>query len=403
MDRKATMNDVARAAGVGTMTVSRVLNGSAHVSNDTAERVYKAIKKLQYRPNEMARALRGLKTRTIGVIVPYLYDPFFATCAHAISTVAKARGYSVILATSNEDPESEGAEAQLMLQRHVDGLVVIPAESRHSHLKRPEFDQIPIVTLDRPGPDRRFDSVLVQNQTGARILTQHMISQHGHRRIAFLGLDKHLYTMKARFDGYRRAMVEAGLKPHASLQCSSREATAAVVAAMLREKEPPSALLGANNLTMRYILQALLDEGIRIPESLALAGFDDFELAEVLHPTLTVMRQPASDIGTVGAELLFDRLSGARVLKAARHVVLPVELVVRRSCGCTPVTMPRESRPIAVSESAVSPAIAPQRSGKDSGLETVSLPPKIRFPEKHRPGDANSPMALAGRLPLQEL
>src|ERR1700728_2093429 len=107
MDRKPTMNDVARVAGVGTMTVSRVLNASAHVSEETAARVYRAIDKLGYRPNETARALRGLKSRTVGIIVPYLYDPFFATCAHAINTVAKEKGYSVILTTSNEDPETE--------------------------------------------------------------------------------------------------------------------------------------------------------------------------------------------------------------------------------------------------------------------------------------------------------
>jgi LacI family transcriptional regulator len=334
MDRKPTMNDVARAAGVGTMTVSRVLNESAHVSTETAERVYKAIKKLGYRPNEMARALRGVKSRTIGVIVPYLYDPFFATCAHAISTAAKKKGYSVILATSNEDPEDEGAEAQLMLQRHVDGLVVIPAESRHSHLSGPEFDKTPIVTLDRPVPDRRFDSVLVQNQSGAKLAAQHLITEHGHKRIAFIALNKHLHTMKTRYEGYRRAMLEAGLKPQASFKCNSQEATSAIIADMLNEKDPPTALLSANNLTMRYILRALLDAGVKIPDTVALAGFDDFELAEVLHPTLTVVRQPAAELGTVAAGLLFNRLTEEWPPKTGREVVLPVELVVRRSCGC---------------------------------------------------------------------
>jgi LacI family transcriptional regulator len=336
MDRKPTMIDVARAAGVGTMTVSRVLNGSANVSAATAERVFKAINKLHYQPNEVARALRGLKTRTIGVIVPYLYDPFFAACAHAISSVAKARGYSVILATSNEDPEAEGAEARLMLQRHVDGMVIFPAAGQHSHLDRPEFNKLPIVTLDRPGPDPRFDSVLVENQAGATLLTEHLISVHGHKRIAFLGLDRHLFTIKARYEGYRRAMQAAGLKPEASFRCSSVEATRAAVSAMLKEEQPPTALLAANNLGMRYILRALLDEGVPVPESLALAGFDDFELAELLHPTLTVVRQSASEIGTVGANLLFERLSGARLPKTGRQVVLPVELIVRRSCGCHP-------------------------------------------------------------------
>src|SRR6201996_5056758 len=138
MERKPTMNDVARVAGVGTMTVSRVLNGSANVTEETAKRVYRAIEKLGYRPNEMARALRGLKTRTIGLIVPYLYDPFFATCAHAIGVAAKKKGYSMILSTSNEDPEIEGAEAHLMLQRHVDGLIVIPTETKNSQLVSPE-------------------------------------------------------------------------------------------------------------------------------------------------------------------------------------------------------------------------------------------------------------------------
>ncbi len=328
------MNDVARAAGVGTMTVSRVLNGSAHVSEETSQRVYKAIKKLGYRPNEMARALRGIKTRTIGVIVPYLYDPFFATCAHAISTAAKQKGYSVILATSDEDPEAEGAEAQLMLQRHVDGLVVIPAESRHSHLSGPEFSQIPIVTLDRPVPDRRFDSVLVENQSGAMLATRHLIEVHGHKRIAFIALHKHLHTMKSRHEGYRRAMLEAGLEPRASFKCASQKATSAEIAAMLRDRNPPTALISANNLTMRYILRSLLDANIAVPETLALSGFDDFELAELLHPTLTVVRQPAAELGTVAAGMLFSRLSGEPQPEQGREVILPVELVVRRSCGC---------------------------------------------------------------------
>jgi LacI family transcriptional regulator len=328
------MHDVARAAGVGTMTVSRVLNRSAHVSSETADRVYKAIQSLGYRPNEVARALRGLKTRTIGVIVPYLYDPFFATCAHAIGAAAKKKGYSVILATSNEDAEAEGAEAQLMLQRHVDGLVIIPAQSRHSHLTDAEFGKIPVVTLDRPAPDRRFDSVLVQNQSGTKLAVQHLIAEHGHKRISFIALNKHLHTMKTRYEGYRRAMIEADLEPQASFKCDSQEATAAVVAGLLQEKNPPTALMSANNLTMRYILRALLDSGIKVPETLALAGFDDFELAELLHPTLTVVRQPAAELGTVAAGLLFNRLAMERPPQTGKEVVLPVELVVRRSCGC---------------------------------------------------------------------
>src|SRR3984957_18450848 len=130
------MADVARLAGVGTMTVSRVLSGTVRVSEETARRVQNAIDQLGYRPIELARAFRGQRSRTIGLIIPYLYDPFFANCAHAVTTVAKEHGYSVISTTSNEDPETEFAEAEQMLQRHVDGLLAIPAPVRNSRMAR---------------------------------------------------------------------------------------------------------------------------------------------------------------------------------------------------------------------------------------------------------------------------
>jgi LacI family transcriptional regulator len=323
------------------MTVSRVLNESAPVSAEAAARVYRAIEKLGYRPNEMARALRGLKTRTIGIIVPYLYDSFFATIAHAINTVAKENGYSVILTTSNEDPDAEFTEAQLMLQRRVDGLIVIPADTHRSRLSRAEFDQTHIVTLDRPMQDRRFDTVLVQNQSGSKRAVQHLVSEHGHRRIVFIGLNRQLYTIRARFEGYRRAMIEAGLQPEPSFKCASQELTSAIIASVIKEKDPPTAFFCSNNLTTRYVLWSLLDLGVRVPEEVALIGFDDFELAEILHPTLTVVRQPVYEVGRVAAELLFDRLKRDEFPQDGNKIVLPVELILRRSCGCRP--QPRHS------------------------------------------------------------
>ncbi|HZD50065.1 MAG TPA: LacI family DNA-binding transcriptional regulator [Silvibacterium sp.] len=336
MDRKPTMNDVARVAGVGTMTVSRVLNESAPVSAEAAERVYRAIEKLGYRPNEMARALRGLKSHSIGVIVPYLYDPFFATIAHEINALARENGYSVILATSNEDSDLEFAEAQLMLQRRVDGLIVIPADAHRSRLSHAEFDKIHIVTLDRPMQDRRFDTVLVQNLSGSKRAVQHLIDEHGHRRIVYIGLNRQLYTMRARFEGYRRAMVEAALQAEPSFKCGTQKLTSAIISSLMREKNAPTAFFCSNNLTTRYALRALLDLSVRVPEEAALIGFDDFELAEILHPTLTVVRQPVDELGRVAASLLFDRLKRDEFPAEGNKVVLPVELVIRRSCGCRP-------------------------------------------------------------------
>ena len=195
--RKPTMSDVARLAGVGTMTVSRVLSGTVRVSAETTQRVQTAIEQLNYRPNVLARAFRGQRSHSIGLILPYLYDPFFAGCAHAVTTVAREHGYSVLITTSDEDPETEYTEADEMLQRHVDGLLVIPARIRQSRLTRSLFGKTPVVAFDRPVPDPSIDTVLVQNAIGSRRITEHLI-EHGHRNITFFALSRSLFTISTR-------------------------------------------------------------------------------------------------------------------------------------------------------------------------------------------------------------
>jgi LacI family transcriptional regulator len=328
------------------MTVSRLLNQSAHVTEETAVRVYNAIEQLNYRPNEMARALRGQKSRTVGIIVPYLYDPFFAMSAHAINTVARENGYSVILTTSNEDAETEYAEAQLMMRRHVDGLIVFPATRGTSYLGRPEFQSMNIIAVDRPLNDRRFSSVMVENRVGAELAIQHLITEHGHRRIAFAALNDHLFTFRTRLDGYNHAMRQAGLKPLPVLHCPTQEIASAVLLEALHGTEPPTALFTANGLTTRYALTALLDAGVRIPDDLALAAFDDFDMAGILRPRLSVVRQPAQELGRVAGDLLFDQMCNAEVPSQGTKVVLPVEWIARNSCGCNSSTsahLPKEA------------------------------------------------------------
>ena len=327
------MADVAKMAGVGTMTVSRLLSGSVTVSEATAKRIHRAIAKLNYQPNEVARALRGLKTKTIGVILPYLYDPFYAYCAHAIETVAKEHGYSVILTTSREDPEIEDREASEMLRRHVEGMVIIPAPQKKSYLERPEFRNACIVLLDRPSPLARFDSVVVDNECGAMLAVDHLI-EHGHERIVCAGLSKELFTLKSRYKGYRQSVARAKLKAEAYLDCSDPASIAPQLMKLLDRPNPPTAVFCANNLTMRYMLLALKEIGVAIPGDVAIAGFDDFELAEILNPTLTVVRQPCDEMGRVAAEMLFERMQSDEVPEAGEQRVLGVELVIRRSCGC---------------------------------------------------------------------
>jgi LacI family transcriptional regulator len=330
---KPTMSDVARLAGVGTMTVSRFLSGSAGVTEETARRVQMAVAQLRYRPNELARAFRGQRTNSIGLIIPYLYDSFFANCAHAVTTVAKEHGYSVIITTSNEDPDLEFAEAERMLQRHVDGLVLIPARSRQNRLTRSFFGKTPVVAFDRPVPDQQFDTVLVQNTAGAHRMTEHLI-EHGHKRIAFLGLSRDLFTINARFLGYRRAVQDAGLHEDSFFGCVSREDTLGWLSDRLKAADAPTAVFTSNTLATRYGLSSLVSMGIRIPGDIAVAGFDDFELAELTSPSLTVVRQPAQAMGRVAANLLLDRISRGELPQMGNRIVLPVEIVLRRSCGC---------------------------------------------------------------------
>jgi LacI family transcriptional regulator len=335
MNKKTRMIDVARLAKVGTMTVSRVLNNSASVSEATAKRVHAAIAQLDYRPNEMARALRGFKSKSIGLIVPSLADSFFAICANSINMIAQEHGYSMILTASNDNVETEFSEAKWMLQKHVEGLLVCPARTG-SRFADPLFQQTPIVSFDRPMLMSHVPSVLVENYAGARRGTEHLIQQHNHERIHFLGDSRKLYSIQTRLSGYKRALALANLSPQASLECASEDQIFDEVSRILGEKNPPTAFFCGNNLVSRGLIRSLRRLGVRAPHDVAIIGFDDLELADMLVPSLTVIRQPVEQLGTIAAEVLFDRLKTPAVKwsKSGNRTTLKVDLIIRSSCGC---------------------------------------------------------------------
>jgi len=334
MAGSARMIDVAKLAGVSAMTVSRVLNEGPNVTEGMRQRVFAAIEQLRYQPNELARSLREQRSRQIGVLVPYLFDPFFAICAHGISTVAKQHSYSVVLSTSNEDPQSEFDEASRMLRRNVEGLIIIPTHpsTSASLLLAHEFERLPIVTLDRPIEGGRFDSLLVENVHGARMGTQHLLDL-GHKRITYIGLPDSLYTMRMRHEGYAEAMEAANLKPRAVFLAGALDDSREVVRNLLSGARPPTAVFCANNLTTRHVLHSLQALNIHPPESVALVGFDDFETADLMRPGITVVRQPSELLGRAAAGVLFERLAAGGRAKVGKQTVLPVELIVRGSCG----------------------------------------------------------------------
>jgi LacI family transcriptional regulator len=325
------MRDVAKLADVSTMTVSRVLKGTVFVGEEARTRVLEAVAKLEYLPNEIARSLREQRTRQIGIIVPNLHDPFFATCANSISLVAKQHAYSTIITTSDEDPATELLEAKRMLRRHIEGLIIIPSPGK-SLATDPEFRNTPIVTLDRPISGSSFDRVVVENKHGAQQGVQHLID-HGHRRIACLSLSLDLWTMQQRLAGYRAAIQAANLKPDSHVVPESPESVLQTLRTLLARKSPPTAIFSCNNLITRNLLHAFATLNIRVPDQIAFLGFDDFETADLLNPPISVIRQPIDIMGRVGAELLFSKLTASTPEAKPKQIILPTELVIRHSCG----------------------------------------------------------------------
>jgi len=175
--------------------------------------------------------------------------------------------------------------------------------------------------------------VTVQNTAGSRRMIEHLV-EHGHKRIAFMGLSRNLYTINARFLGYRKALQEAGLEEDSFFGCESQEDTLRALEQRMRGPNPPTAVFTSNTLATRYVLLALGSLGVKIPSEVAFAAFDDFDMAELTSPSLTVVRQPAQEMGRVATNLLLDRISRGEVPQTGNKIVLPVEIVLRRSCGC---------------------------------------------------------------------
>ncbi len=322
------------------MTVSRVLKETPHVTDGLRTRVFAAMQELRYQPNELARSLREQRSRQIGIIVPYLYDPFFATCADAVSQVVKKQSYSIVLATSNEDPQAEFEEANRMVRRNVEGLIVIPAYcgSANSLLLSRDFERTPIVSLDRPiearkqGTPSRCDSILVDNKGGARKGVEHLLSI-GHKRIAYLGLSDGLYTMRMRRQGYNEAMKVAKLKSSSTFLSGALDDSLLAFRKLLSGRSRPTALFCANNLITRHVLHGLRNMNLQPPNPVAVIGFDDFETADLLYPGITVIRQPNEQLGSTAAQALFARIAKQESRQLGVSTILPVELIIRGSCG----------------------------------------------------------------------
>ncbi|TXS44717.1 LacI family DNA-binding transcriptional regulator [Streptomyces sp. t39] len=319
------MKDVAARAGVGLKTVSRVVNAEPGVTPDTERRVQEAIESLGFRRNDSARVLRKGRTASIGLVLEDLADPFYGPLSRAVEEVARAHGALLINGSSAEDPSREQELVLALCARRVDGLIVIPAGDDHRYLEPEIKAGVATVFVDRPAGRIDADAVLSDSFGGARSGVAHLIA-HGHRRIAFIGDQPRIHTAAERLRGYRAAMADAGLAiddSWVSLGSTAPERVRDAVAAMLAAPEPVTAILAGNNRVTVTVVRHLAT----CERPVALVGFDDIELADLLG--ITVIAQDAAALGRTAAERLFRRLDG--VHEASRQVTLDTSLIPRGS------------------------------------------------------------------------
>jgi LacI family transcriptional regulator len=334
--RPPTIIDVANEAKVGVMSVSRVINNHPSVKHSTRAKVLKAIARIGYSPNDAARMLKGRTGRTIGLVVPDLSD-FFSSCFHAVQEVAIRHDYQTLVVATGRSTAVEDQQLESIRNHRIAGLLIVTSGSDGSRLKMIQDSGIPVVALDRPVIGLQADAVLVENREGAEQGVRHLI-EHGYKKIACVGFDSGSYTVRERMEGYNIAMRSAALQPILFTQVNSLEAMQALVLRWSSGKDRPTAAFTLKRISSVYLIQALHLHKLRVPEDIAVVGFDDFELAEVLGTPLTVVRQTPTGMARAAAELLFKKIAnlqkGVVAEEQTSKILFPTDLMIRRSCGC---------------------------------------------------------------------
>jgi DNA-binding LacI/PurR family transcriptional regulator len=328
--RPTSIKDIARKANVSFSTVSRALQNSPLISRRTAEKIQKIARESGYRASAVARGLVTQKTKTIGVVVTSIADPFVSEVVDGIEECCNDHGYSVILANSNADPDRERKVVQAFYERRVDGIVVTSSRVGALYIPLLSEMRVPIVLVNNQHPGEFVHSVMIENVQGSLEATNHLI-QLGHRRIAYLGDRFGHQSDTERFSGYRRALDGAALPfvPELVVHGDGKsEKAIAATESLLRLKEPPTAIFCYNDMTALGVLRALHAHGLVVPTDISVVGFDDLFIASYTNPPLTTVRQPRRRMGLLAMESLLHLMSGQNPSQA---ITVAAELVIRES------------------------------------------------------------------------
>ncbi|MFF4140468.1 LacI family DNA-binding transcriptional regulator [Streptomyces sp. NPDC001698] len=327
----ASIKDVAAAAGVSVATVSRVLNEHPSVSADARTRVLASVEALGYRPNAVARSLRTHRTRTLGLVISDVLNPYFTALARSVEEEARALGYSVIIGNADERPGLQDHHVRTLLDRRIDGLLVSPTDGGSPLMLDAARAGTPIVFVDRWIEGVDVPVVRSDGRAAVRDLVAHLYGL-GHRRLAIIAGPAATTTGRERVEAFREALAAHGLPlPDAYVGQGDFRAGSGqrVTEGFLGLPEPPEAVFTADNLMALGALDAIRARGLRVPDDIALAAFDDIPWFPHTDPPITAIAQPTGELGRAAVRALVDRIAG----RPARSVTLPARLVVRRSCG----------------------------------------------------------------------
>lgn len=331
-----TMTDVARRAGVSAATVSRYLAGQRVRQ---AQAVAKAISDLNFSPSAAARSLKSGQTKTLALVVPDVSNPFFAAVARGVEELAAVAGFTIELHNSGESGDRE-AEILRKIVGRVDGLILAPVAEDDEIPRQVVKAGVPIVFIDREiRSTKSFSSVLIDNVSGAKQATQHLI-EHGHKRIAVIHGPVTSTPGRQRLEGFQQTMKDEQLTvPREFVRDGGFTQNGGLTAmnALLELDEPPTAVLVCNNLMTIGALLAMKKKAIRIPKDISVIGFDEMEISLLLDPPLTVVSRPMEQQGKLAAEMLINGLVGVTT-STSKRVVMPVELIERGSCAPPPQT-----------------------------------------------------------------
>ncbi len=344
MSDRVTMADVAREAGVSMMTVSRVVNHKGDVSPDTRQRILEIIERVGYRPSGIARGLATQRTRTLGLVIPDIANAFFASVARGVESQAYSKDYSVFLCNTNEDPQREMEVLQSLDEKRVDGVVLCSSRLGDDELC-PLLGRHPAVVLvNRLLDGGDVGMVMIDDECGGRLATQHLL-QTGHRAVGLLAGPETSYSGRQRGMGYRAALAEGGVSysPGWVRHCAPRVDGGQRAARHLLSARPDlTALVCYNDLVAVGALQACAELGRRVPADVALVGYDDIPLAELVVPPLTTCRVPGDELGRRAVQLLLGQIDGLN--EQGERVVLRPELIVRASAPWRPVLQEERRR-----------------------------------------------------------